>query len=574
MPWGETASFGKEVRIFGTLGHPNILGAYLVMALPLMVWLWSNTSSRLAQIALSLLVACSLATIIATLSRGAWMAMVAAGIAWGILSWRAARAKKAQVADSAAGAAVVPGSRRILAATGALLLCLALLAPAMSSLGPNLAHRIREIGAMSSPTARSRVEIWRAGLRMAADHPLLGVGVDAFAAAFPRYRTPEYWAIEWGGTPTKAHNEAIQILATQGIFGMTAALLVVALVIRAVWRAAGAAHPAIRRGAIAVGAALAGFAVQAFPSFTTVATGTLAAALAGWATQPAISSAGDRTAHPERRPAAERSVVGLIAGTAVAFALFVPLALLPWLAEHSAHDALSHFLSSPEREQGLRRAERLTPWDARYPSKLGTGFLVQALREPNPNRRWVLLGNARESLERTLRILPEASFERSSLGHGIAMQSQLRPEVVSLSRARDAFAEARHRDPANALVLIQEEETYLEMGRDDIAREPALQAAALYPDFAKPLADLGATALRAGRNKDAADTLSLAVTKNFHGDDAASAETCDNLAEAYFNLGRYEESLRAAERALDLAPGRAGALRHREAALQALGRAR
>src|SRR3989442_1453233 len=49
MAWGRTATFGEETRIFATLGHPNHLGAYLGMAIPLMIWLALRARGGLAR---------------------------------------------------------------------------------------------------------------------------------------------------------------------------------------------------------------------------------------------------------------------------------------------------------------------------------------------------------------------------------------------------------------------------------------------------------------------------------------------------------------------------------------------
>jgi O-antigen ligase len=60
---------------------------------------------------------------------------------------------------------------------------------------------------------------WRAGLRMFADNPLFGVGIDRFAAYFKEYREPSY-VLNYGNeiTSSNAHNVFIQMLATGGMF--------------------------------------------------------------------------------------------------------------------------------------------------------------------------------------------------------------------------------------------------------------------------------------------------------------------------------------------------------------------
>src|SRR5258705_6659173 len=161
-------------------------------------------------------------------------------------------------------------------------------------MGSHLAERVRQITSLSAPTTQSRIQIWRAGLRMAHDHPLLGVGLDAFGILFPRYRTAEYWRIEWGRTPNKAHNEPIQILATQGAVGAATTVLVLVFAVLAIRKAAARSDGGVRAGAIAAGASLVAFAAQDLASFTVVALGSLAAALAGWLTSAGGAGAPDR----------------------------------------------------------------------------------------------------------------------------------------------------------------------------------------------------------------------------------------------------------------------------------------
>jgi O-antigen ligase len=576
IQWHRTASFGGAVRIFGTMGHPNFLGAYLATALPLVAWRAARASSPAGRIAILAVVAASFAALVATLSRGAWVALAASGVVWAALRLRASRAHKGAERERAAvaGGGRVPGPRlRVAIVFGVAIVALALLVPAISTLGPNLRHRFREIGNFSAPTTRSRLEIWRAGLRMASDHPILGVGVDAFGAAFPRYRTADYWRIEWGGTPVKAHNEPIQILATQGMFGEFAALLVVLLTARAVWRASGSRRPAVCQGAAAAGAALAAFATQNLASFTTVAMGTFAAAVAGWAAaQAAGTRHADDAASAVGSTAPRRSLGGVLVGGAAAVALFVPLVLSPWRAERAAHDALLLPQESTGRSRGLARAESIAPWDARYPSRIGIGLLNQATRETDPRKRWALLEGAGNSLTRAIVLAPESQLQRACLARTLARQSKLHPELVPLDSARAQFAEVLERDPANALLMVQEEESFMEIDRNGEAHSVAFRAATLYPEFGKPFADLGYIALLEGRNQDAADTLRRAVTKEFYADETTLADAWANLSAAYLNLKRDEDALVAAERALALVPDHRNAILNRRQALRGLGR--
>src|SRR5262249_43941579 len=142
--------------------------------------------------------------VVASLSRGAWLALAAALVV-SLLPWLTGR--RLAVATSV-GLCIVVGLVAWLA-----------FSTAGQGLFNSLVERGRHIG-----DASSRVHIWRAALGIWCEHPLLGCGLDTFHLAFPGQRTPQYWRVEWNGTPTKAHSDASQILATQGLVGAAAAL--------------------------------------------------------------------------------------------------------------------------------------------------------------------------------------------------------------------------------------------------------------------------------------------------------------------------------------------------------------
>ncbi len=78
----------------------------------------------------------------------------------------------------------------------------------------------------------SRGLIWQSALQAWQDHPLVGVGPEAFIIAARIYQMPqsndyEYWDIEW----TKAHSQLIQALACTGLIGLLVHLLILGYLI-------------------------------------------------------------------------------------------------------------------------------------------------------------------------------------------------------------------------------------------------------------------------------------------------------------------------------------------------------
>lgn len=266
LPWERVATLGERVRTFSTLGHPNHLAAYLAMALPFTV-LWAERAAALKRYRtlalLGLVGLLSMGAVAASLSRSGWLALacVAAVLAVG---WPGRSQRRG---------AWVAG---VVLAAG-LALVLVLLAPGAQEgwLG-SLSERVRGFG-----EGDTRLHIWRAALEIFSSHPLVGSGLDTFQLAFEGARTPEYWRLEWNGTPAKAHNQALHLLATQGLLGAAAlGVLAVglALAIRRAWRRVA---PEERPLVVALTASVSAFATQNLFNFTVAATGILFTSAAG-----------------------------------------------------------------------------------------------------------------------------------------------------------------------------------------------------------------------------------------------------------------------------------------------------
>ncbi len=567
LVWGRTATYEGDVRIFGTLGHPNMLGAYLAMTVPLTVWLAIRARGSGERVLWALVATASAIVIAATLSRGAWIGLLAGGLAWGALSVLGRGRPRAPSGSPRGGRR----SSRVPAAILASLLSVAAagLFFARTPMGSHLVERVRQIASLSAPTTQSRLQIWKAGLRMAHDHPWLGVGLDAFGTAFPRYRTAAYWQIEWARTPNKAHNEAIGILATQGILGGAAALIVVALTVLAIWRGSRRSDENARGGAIAVGAALVAFVVQDLASFTVVALGSLAAAGLGWVASAAATERREGGSRPRRTEAPAWALA--LAGAPVVV-LFFLLVILPVRAQLAEKVALRAPLGSPERALALERAAVFAPWDARYPGFLGNSLLTQARQEPTATRGRETLRRAAAVLRSAIAPEPENGYTYSNLARVATAQALLHPPDATVEDVRRAFAQAIERDPQNAEILDAAGNAMMQLGQVEEGRSISLRTAALYPDLAQPMALLGYAALLDRRWADAADTLELAGQREWWGEKAANANAWSNLSAAYLALHRNEDALRAAEKAVSLDPTDPDARTNRDLARERLGK--
>jgi O-antigen ligase len=131
----------------------------------------------------------SLAGLLATYTRGAWM-----GFAAGVLT-------------------LLPLTRkgRWLLLGGLIVLALAALA------GPQeLRTRFLTMGDRNDPTVRERVYMWRSGLTLWRSHPMLGVGPGGVKREYEAYALPEAVKKRTG----HVHNAPLQILVERGVLGL------------------------------------------------------------------------------------------------------------------------------------------------------------------------------------------------------------------------------------------------------------------------------------------------------------------------------------------------------------------
>jgi O-antigen ligase len=181
----------------------------------------------------------SLLGLLATYTRGAWMGFGAAVLA------------------------LLPLTRkgRWLLLGGLVLLVVGALA------GPrHLRERFLTMGNPEDPTVKERVYMWRSGLAIWRQHPLLGVGPGELKRVYERYALPEAVKKRTG----HVHNTPLQMLVERGVLGLAAWLWIwVAFFVRAIGRLRRLPAPATSERALVIGsmAAIVGFLVAGLSEF-------------------------------------------------------------------------------------------------------------------------------------------------------------------------------------------------------------------------------------------------------------------------------------------------------------------
>lgn len=244
MTWYGTLQAEGYTRPPSTLGHPNFVAGYLAMVLPFVFYRF-DVGTRLERVAMAALSVAMLAVIFFCQSRGMWVATFAAVVTYVIYT----KVSKNHLVAYA------------LATSGALLVVTLIAPPGFKASAADRLENLFKPGPARLEYPKAAVRIWR-------KYPVFGAGTDAFETAFQHERTPFYWQIERGGSPHRAHNDFLNVLATQGALG---ALIWLAIGLCAYFRLV-ASQRAIKAP---VAAALVAFYVAGLTSFSVVATGTL-----------------------------------------------------------------------------------------------------------------------------------------------------------------------------------------------------------------------------------------------------------------------------------------------------------
>lgn len=196
----------RDEVIFSTLGNTNFAGAYIALVLPvaaavLLLSGWSRNRRLLVAAVAVPSVAYMLATAASQAVLAAAAGLLVVAVAWALARRRAApggskRRPPAWVGWAAAGAAVV------------VLIMLGLLAMRVAS---DVADSYAE-----------RLQFWQAALAIAADHPVVGTGLDSFRDYFPRYRPEAHAVLRDYQITDSTHNAFLGMLSNGGLLlGLT-----------------------------------------------------------------------------------------------------------------------------------------------------------------------------------------------------------------------------------------------------------------------------------------------------------------------------------------------------------------
>ena len=400
---------GAYFRADATMAHPDFLGIFLAMLLPIaFAKLVSRRPLLTRLLAANLVIVLSLG-LLATFTRSAWIGAVV-GIAV-VLALRGGRFRPMPLIAFAAvlviGFAALAGIVAARSSSGGI-------ANAIYS-------RIVSSVDLSSGSIAERLAVWKDTPAVIASRPVLGYGPDNFALVYPLFQSSNRNTVLF----TDPHEEALGVLATQGVVGFLAYLWILVAFVRAFWAGR---H---QRGAVALFAGWVAYQVSMQVDFSYIPTAVpfwlfAAAAVVTWA--PDLKSA--RVVAFPRRVA----IPTLAAGSLALAALAIPAVVLPYLADADYY----YSQAAPtlaEARAAIAQARSFAPYEATYAVEAGNDALNQdANGLPAPDADWAAAREAYETAARLGSYFPE-TFQNLAI-----VDEHLGDHAAALAAARRALS--------------------------------------------------------------------------------------------------------------------------------------
>lgn len=213
-------------RSFSTMGNPNFLGLYIVLMIPVSIYLFVVKKQKIGVLFYGVFLYC----LLSTNTRGTWVGAMAAILCFVGIHFNIYRFKKEEF------------KRYVFLFVISLLIIVAINLQtkglsfsrfaSIASEGSNLVTGNKHYYYSGS----NRGYIWKRVTELIVQRPLFGYGIENLGIAFEKYYREETIAV-WGNLVNidRAHNEYLHIAVTSGIPSLIAYLSFVVLVIRKAW---------------------------------------------------------------------------------------------------------------------------------------------------------------------------------------------------------------------------------------------------------------------------------------------------------------------------------------------------
>lgn len=213
LNWTEPTSF----RITSTFGQPNFLASYLLLVMPLGIYLFFISKKFLVKFLISLALFFQLLCLFFTYSRAGWLGLIVGLIFLGLIYlWDLFKSKKWSKT-----------SLKYLFALGLLVIAVFIFLLSSNQL---FKFRIKSLVDLKGGGVASRINYWQASIDAIKKRPIFGYGPETQGEIFVKYYNKD-WAIynKVNSYPNRAHNLFLDVLLTSGIIGLIAYLALLSL---------------------------------------------------------------------------------------------------------------------------------------------------------------------------------------------------------------------------------------------------------------------------------------------------------------------------------------------------------
>ncbi|MCD4813656.1 O-antigen ligase family protein [bacterium] len=431
-------------RYFASLGNPNFLAAYLAMIMPLIVIFFIESTSRFRRILLFVSFIVMFTALMGTWSRGGFLGLLGALdviILFGVV--RAFRALQTQSANRQANIGTLIkewiDAHKMLSMTMAA--ALILLISISATFGR--AHMLRMADTVihiKDAVTVSRLHIWGPALGMIKENPILGSGLDTFKTVFPRYATPKFAAIDGANVSSRtAHNEILQVLATQGFVGLLIVTWLTVMLLINWWKAYQRSRERWQDRLVLVGMAASwtAYSIQNLFSFGVVAIDSLywlmIAVIILLGESPKKQTALAPSQIPEENPNTFFSRLAPLR-VVVILAMLGLAGFGSWQVLKTALADYAYNLGTIYRLRSMwdhcivafTRAHTLSPTEVKYAVYQGLAYEEKA-KHVAPGQQLPLILKALEAYHRGAKMNPTNAYYLGNLGRAYAFASNVEP---------------------------------------------------------------------------------------------------------------------------------------------------
>ena len=198
-----------------TIGNPDYVGTFLVLAVVLSAFLAVFERERRSRLLAGAALVATLLALVSTLTRGAWIAVLVGAVVGLVLMWRSPDA-----AEHRNRALVVAGICVLVVAFSFATTDSKMLSGRFSV--PSGVPGTETAEGAADALSAGRLGLWRSALGITAERPLFGTGPGAFDLGWYRHAIKPSSAGGTGLTATDPHSLPLYILATLGIAGLLA----------------------------------------------------------------------------------------------------------------------------------------------------------------------------------------------------------------------------------------------------------------------------------------------------------------------------------------------------------------